>query len=129
MSKVDRKAYLSSADVMLARLDDVEGQAEAVYAGGASWARRLIVGKSRSAPGDLRLDSRVSLLGCVVDNGSRNGLLVFQDVPASLTPLTSRRESLHSAWEDDEFLRANLSLVRSNIDLVMAGDCIDEVVE
>jgi hypothetical protein len=77
----------------------------------------------------LRSDSQVSLLGCVADNGSRNGLLVFQDIPALLTPLTSRRESLHSAWEDDEFLRANLSLVRSNIDLVMAGECIDKVVE
>lgn len=107
VSKVERKAYLSSADVMLARLGEgeaprrpterwlveAEGLGLAVYAGGAS-------------------------LG-VADDGSRKGLLRFQDALSVLTFLESIREGLSAALEDAELLlRENLPLRLPNIDMI-----------
>lgn len=109
VSKVERKAYLSSADVMLARLGEgeaprrpterwlaeAEGLGPAEYAGGAS-------------------------LG-VANDGSRKGLLRFQEALSVLTFLESIREGLSAALEDEGaglLLRENLPLRLPNMDMI-----------
>lgn len=129
VSKVERKAYLSSADVMLARLGEgeaprrpterwlaeAEGLGPAEYAGGASLAESLGVGKSRTEAEAARSDLRVA------NDGSRKGLLRFQEALSVLTFLESIREGLSAALEDEGaglLLRENLPLRLPNMDMI-----------